>query len=375
MSLLTEQGCLERRERLWNAVAADVDWLLIADPRHVCYLSGFWVNPLSFSNGERSLLLLKRDKTATLFADNFTRRTAVCDPFVTEEVIEKWYTHKQAVINRDHALAEAFDATTPALNPETGLVEGEALPLTLVQDGVAGTDLGDTIRTLRRSKHTDEIALLKRCMKAGEAGHARALEVIRPGMTEFELYREVQDAAQEAAGCPCLVYGDFRANNAATPKAGGQPSDYAMQNGDMFILDYSVVIQGYRSDFTNTLAVGDPTADQQRLFNACVNAMRAAESRLKAGIEARTVYDAASHVLESNEFGALAHHAGHGLGMAHPEPPILVPESTDTLVAGDVVTIEPGAYIPGIGGVRVEHNYLITESGYERLSHHNITLR
>lgn len=69
------------------------------------------------------------------------------------------------------------------------------------------------------------------------------------------------------------------------------------------------------------------------------------------------------------------HHAGHGIGLAHPEPPVLVRDSTDTLLAGDVVTLEPGLYVPGVGGIRIEHNYLITETGYERLSQHVIALR
>lgn len=375
MQLLTENGCQERRERLWAAVPEDVDWLLVADPRHVCYLSGFWVNPLSFSNGERSLLLLKRDGSSTLFAENFTRRTAVCDPFVTDEVIGKWYDHKNSVVNRDDALFSAFAETHKTLDGAKGIVEGEVLAASIVAGASVRSDLGHAIRDLRRSKHPDEIELLKRCMRAGDAGHARALEVFRPGMSEFELYRQVQDAAQAQAGCPCLVYGDFRANNAETPKAGGLPTDYVLQDGDLFILDYSVVIQGYRSDFTNTLAVGQPSLDQQRLFDACAAAMGAAENTLKAGVEGKDVYAAASAVLESKDFGPLAHHAGHGLGMGHPEPPILVPQSIDTLVVGDVVTLEPGAYVPGIGGVRVEHNYLITQSGYERLSNHKIALR
>ena len=373
--LLTAEGCEERKARLWAAVPADVDWLLVADPRHVCYLSGFWVNPLSFSNGERSLLLLKRDGSSTLFADNFTRRTAVCDPFVTDEVIEKWYDHKHAVVNRDDALLAAFEEKHKELDAANGIVEGEALSLATVSGASVRSNLGHTIRELRRSKHADELDLLRRCMRAGEAGHARALEVVRPGMTEFELYREVQNAAQAEAGCPCLVYGDFRANSAETPKAGGLPTDHVLQDGELFILDYSVVIQGYRSDFTNTLAVGTPTADQQRLFNSCANAMKVAEGTLAVGVKAKDVYAAASNVLESHEFGPLAHHAGHGLGLGHPEAPIFGPESTDTLVAGDVVTIEPGAYVEGIGGVRVEHNYVITESGFERLSNHKISLR
>lgn len=373
--LLTAEGCQQRRDRLWSRMSDDVEWMLVADPRHVCYLSGFWVNPLSFSNGERSLLLLRRDGSSTLFADNFTRRTAVVDPCVSDEVIHAWYDHKHSVENRDDALLKAFEDTKTALANSRGAVEGEAVPLTLLPMGAGDIDLGHTIRELRRSKHDDELELLRRCMRAGDAGHARALEVIRPGMTEFELYREVQAAAQEAAGCPALVYGDFRANNATAPKAGGIPTDYALQEGDLFILDYSVVIQGYRSDFTNTLAVGEPTSDQQRLFDTCLRALEVAQSTLDTGTKAAEVYEAASAVLDEGGFGPLAHHAGHGLGLGHPEAPVFGPESTDVLMTGDVVTIEPGAYVPGIGGVRVEHNYVITESGSERLSNHKIALR
>ncbi len=375
MTLLTAQGCEERKARLWADVPEDQDWLLVGDPRHICYLSGFWVNPLSFSNGERALLALERDGTSTLFSDNFTRRTAVCDPFVTDEVIEKWYDHKHSVANRDDALFDAFKDKKKQLHRKVCCTESESLSLLHSPYKTGHTDLGHRIRRLRRAKHSDEVELLKRCMRAGEAGHARALDVIRPGLTEFQLYREVQDAAQQAAGCPCLVYGDFRANSADMPKAGGLPTDHVLQDGELFILDYSVVIQGYRSDFTNTLAVGVPTAAQQQLFDTCLKAMEAAEGTLKAGAEAKAVYAAASQVLESGDFGALAHHAGHGLGLGHPEAPIFGPESTDTLVIGDVVTIEPGAYIQGIGGVRVEHNYLVTESGFEKLSDHKITLR
>ena len=97
------------------------------------------------------------------------------------------------------------------------------------------------------------------------------------------------------------------------------------------------------------------------------------ETLLKADIAAADVYREISAVLEKAGFGKLAHHAGHGIGLGHPEPPILVPESTDTLQAGDVVTLEPGAYIDGIGGVRLEHNFLITADGCERLSHHDVT--
>jgi Xaa-Pro aminopeptidase len=212
-------------------------------------------------------------------------------------------------------------------------------------------------------------------MAACAAGHARAKEVIAPGVTEMEVFLEVQKAALAAAGRPGLVYGDFRALNASQPKAGGLPTQNKLAEGDIFVLDYSVVLEGYRSDFTNGYAVGTPTAGQQRLFDLVMAAQQEGEKTLKAGVPAKAVFDAVERPLrEANVADKFAHHAGHGIGLAHPEAPILVPESEDTLLAGDVITLEPGLYIEGIGGIRIEHNYLITETGYERLSQHTISL-
>jgi Xaa-Pro aminopeptidase len=235
-------------------------------------------------------------------------------------------------------------------------------------------DLGTMLRRLRRQKEDDEIALMEQCMRATDAGHARAREVIRAGISEFEIYREVQTAALEAVGRPALLYGDFRAVNAQTPKAGGLPTGYQLQRGDLFILDYSVVLDGYRSDFTNTYSVGPPTDEQMLLFELCEAAMHNGEAALNAGAQASDVYNAVSGTLQDAGYGPLPHHAGHGIGLGHPEPPILVPESTDALLAGDVVTLEPGLYVAGIGGMRIEHNYLIAASGYRRLSNHVISL-
>jgi Xaa-Pro aminopeptidase len=137
------------------------------------------------------------------------------------------------------------------------------------------------------------------------------------------------------------------------------------------------VIAGYRSDFTNTLVVGrEPTADQRRLYELCVQSMAAGERELRAGRECRTVYGAVRDVFERAGVAQhFPHHAGHGLGLTHPEAPYFVRHADESLLAGDVVTLEPGLYFPGIGGIRIEHNYLVTADGYERLSNHTIALR
>ncbi len=383
--MLTKEGCASRRRRLWDAVPADIKWLLIADPRHVNYLANFWVHPLSFSAGERALLLLERDNGATLLCDNMTVGSSASEPHCDRQVVDTWYDHRHSAANRDHSLVNALRQVVPTLAGRLGLVETEWLPVAAWEvlkegdvrnhpgDKSAGS-LGTQIRALRRQKDPDELTLLRQCMRATDAGHKRAWDIIRTGISEMDVFREVQSTALTTAARPGLIYGDFRATTMKQPHLGGLPTPYRLQLGDLFILDYSVVLNGYRSDFTNTIAVGVPTMKQQETFLVCAAALQAGESVLRAGTRAADVYAAVSKAFTDAGRAPLPHHAGHGIGLAHPEPPIFVPESEDVLMAGDVVTLEPGSYETGIGGMRFEHNYLITDTGAERLSNHRISL-
>jgi Xaa-Pro aminopeptidase len=142
------------------------------------------------------------------------------------------------------------------------------------------------------------------------------------------------------------------------------------------ILDFSVVIGGYRADFTNTIAVGGrPTAEQARLADLCLAAMAAGEQALRPSASARLVFESLNRPLRGADPAlGLTGHGGHGIGLAHPEPPIIVPNSSDSLELGDIITLEPGAYVAGIGGMRFENNYAITANGVERLTNHTIGL-
>jgi Xaa-Pro aminopeptidase len=233
--------------------------------------------------------------------------------------------------------------------------------------------LFDIITELRRQKDPDEVELLKTCMRATEAGHGWGRANIKPGMTELDVYAGVSVACEKALGHWAVVYGDFTVTNGT--KRGGPPTSHVLKKGETFILDYSVIVQGYRSDFTNTLVVGgEPTAEQKRLFELCVKAMEASEKKMAAGVACQTVYDAIRGVFEAAGVADLfPSHAGHGLGISHPEPPFIVRHSNETLLEGDVVTLEPGLYFND-SGIRIEHNYLITKTGYERLSNHVIAL-
>ena len=391
---LTAEGCRARRERMWSRLPDGVDWCVVADPRHVMYLANFWLQPMSFSNGERTLLLLERSGRSTLCAANFTLRSGATEPHVDEVIDDEWYNHKKSTINRDQANLAAFDEALARVSG-TGMVENEAVPgmcwfrfmergLKLndgslvegfVPPGETCDDLGTLLRSMRRQKDTDEIDLMRACMRAGDAGHAWARENVAPGKTDLELYLGVAAAAQREAGTPAVVYGDFRLANAANPKQGGLPVGETLSEGDTFVLDYSVMLNGYRSDFTNAYAVGAVAQDVRDLFGVCEQAMAGGESKLKAGSACSEVHAAVKQpFVDAGKPDAFTHHAGHGLGLGHPEWPTLVPDSTDTLLEGDVVTLEPGGYVEGIGGMRIEHNYLVTADGYDRLSNHTIAL-
>lgn len=363
--MLTADGCRLRRQRFWSQLdpPPESDFLLLCDPMHLMYLANFWVDPFSLGAGFLGYLLVRSDGHAKLLYDNRLPKS-VEQAHVEERRAISWYDG-QAPAHGPRQLA-----VLESVNPSRGGVRVHDRP-----GDPYGAVVIHTLAQMRRQKDVDEIALLRRCMAATDAGHAWARANIRPGMTELDVYSGVSAACTRAAGMPVIVYGDFAVSPGPSRRGGG-PTDRVLANGDMFILDYSVVIGGYRSDFTNTLVIGKaPTADQQRLCDLSLEAMAAGESELRAGTACLSVYQAVRGAFEKSGVAEhFPHHAGHGLGLSHPEAPFIVRNATETLLAGDVVTLEPGLYADGIGGIRIEHNYLITEKGYERLSNHVIAL-
>jgi Xaa-Pro aminopeptidase len=360
--MLSAEGCRQRRQRLWqNLKDLEVDFLLLADSIHLMYLANFHVDPFSLGAGFGGYLLLKKDGHATLIHDNRLPES-MADAHVDAREVVPWYDGQSP----GHGPRQL--ATIPALFGAGQRVHDHPLDH-------LGPRVIETLATMRRQKDPDEIDLLRRCMRATEAGHAWARANVLPGMTELDVYCGVNTACIQTANQAVVVYGDF-AVSPGPQRKGGPPTDRVLAAGDMLILDYSVVIGGYRSDFTNTLVIGkQPSVDQQQLYQWCKDAMAAGESRLRAGGKCLDVYVAVRGVFEKAGVAEhFPHHAGHGLGLTHPEAPYLVRHATETLLAGDVVTLEPGLYIAGNGGIRIEHNYLITANGYERLSHHVISL-
>jgi Xaa-Pro aminopeptidase len=353
---------------------------VIADPSHLAWLAGFWASPFSFRSAEASALLVMTPDRAVLVTDS------VLEPdykraHVDEVVAPVWYDgRKPAPHRRALVVTAALDVLGRYRAARVGL-ERSAVPAEMVRGVVSDqaevelVDLDPILRRLRRAKDPDEVDMIRSSAQAGEAGHAAALAAIEPGMSELDVYALVSRAANAALGEPAIVYGDFEAYPRA-PGARPPSPERVLKSGDLFILDFSVVVGGYRADFANTIAVGGaPRAEHMRILDGCLAAISAGEALLRPGSKGREIDAAlrqacAAKGLDPN----YASHSGHGLGLGHPEPPYIVPESDEILETGDVVTLEPGQYGPEFS-LRFERNYLITAQGYETLTHHRIALR
>jgi Xaa-Pro aminopeptidase len=379
--MLTAEGCAGRRQRLWQALPAECDVLLVGDPAHLIYFAGYAPSPFVFRTVESAALLLLEPGRATLVADDmvgpFVERS-----FVDERVAPVWYDGRHsAPYRRGQLVRSALDRLASVPSRRIG-VELAAVPAGVVEGlrtarpGLEIVDIGPLMRPLRRAKDADEIDVLRQSIQAGEAALAAALQEVEPGMTELDVYLIVQNAALEDLGEQAIIYGDFASGPRCELERGGQPTSRRIEQGDLLLIDFSVIVSGYRGDFTNTFAVGGgPTERQRELFEACVGDLRAGESRLKPGTPARDVDVAVrGHFASLGLAEYFPTHSGHGIGLGHPEPPYFVDESADTIQAGDVVAVEPGLYLEGVGGMRYERNYLITRDGFETLSNHEIRI-
>lgn len=373
---LTEAGCRQRQMRV-RSVAPDDALVLVALPEHVTYLTDLQFNLVSNSPRSLAICLIEPNGRTLLIADNHTVRRQP-DPFVDDVQIVRYYTHEDPVPDRRWAVQQRCVEIVRRLGYRTIAADLIATPGWLRQQlsDREFLDITEDIRKLRRTKLEDELALIGRSARAIEAGLQWARERVRPGMSELDVYRGVVHVCIEATGAPVVVYGDFASGPRTWHDRGGPPTGRVIEEGDLLLLDFSVVVGGYRADFTNTLCIGEPSAAQVELMELCLAALKAGEERLRPGATGREVWEAVNGVLEeANPAYRLPHHAGHGLGLEHPEPPVFGLASDDVLLENDVVTLEPGVYLADVAGIRIEHNYRITADGFERISNHTIGLR
>ena len=210
------------------------------------------------------------------------------------------------------------------------------------------------IEQLRAVKEPEEVDALTRAVHLGDAAFAHAAAQAHPGMTERELAWEVQRYAMEH-GADDLSFPTIVAGGAWGAMPHAYPRDEPLAANAGVVMDLGVVVDGYCSDLTRTLFLGEPDEQFRRLYDIVLTAQTMAEERIEAGMTGREAHEIASTIISEAGHGEhFGHGLGHGVGLDIHEAPRLAPDSDEPLRDGHVVTIEPGIYIPGWGGIRIE---------------------
>lgn len=247
-----------------------------------------------------------------------------------------------------------------------------ALEMNYLQNALpdaAFPDASPLLSEWRIFKDSDEISSIRRAVEIAETALTATLPLIHVGVTEKEISTELSLQLIRAGSELNLAFQPIVAGgpNSANPHA--EPSERKLVNGDLLVIDWGAVYSGYVSDLTRTFAVGDVNSEFMQIAAVTSDANSAGRAACRPGIPAGEVDLAARKVIQASGFGEyFTHRTGHGIGLEGHEPPYIYGENNLVLKPGMVFTIEPGIYLPGRNGVRIEDNIVITPDGAETLS-------
>ena len=248
------------------------------------------------------------------------------------------------------------------------------------RETIAGRGLDITLRSTERIveqarliKDAFEVATLREAAARLDTVMPQVLAAVRAGGREREIAAVIEMAMREA-GYERTAFDTIVASGPHSAMPHYRAGTRVLTSGDLVVLDFGGVLDGYCCDLTRTVSIGPPSREARRVYDAVRDAQAAAVAAVKPGIDASAVDAAARELLRDRGLGdAFGHGTGHGLGLdVHEEPRVGKPRPDlppVTLVPNMVFTIEPGAYLPGFGGVRIEDDVLVTEDGCELLTH------
>lgn len=226
------------------------------------------------------------------------------------------------------------------------------------------------LEELRKVKDEDELVLIRKACAISDESFEALLNFIRPGVTEIEIMNamEFEFRKRGSEGCcfPTIVASG--PNNGANCHA--TPSKRQVKNGDMITIDFGAFYEGYCSDITRTVALGEPDPRMVKIYGIVKEAKAAARNVLKDGVTLKEIDAAAVDIIKSYGY-TMPHGLGHSFGMDIHETPFISPRVDYAMNCNVVHTLEPGIYVPGVGGVRIEDDYLIQKNGAEQLTHCN----
>ncbi len=327
------------------------DTMLITDLINVRYLCGF--------TGSNGALLVLPDAAVLLTDGRYLEQAA--GETTDVEIIDGRDGVTAGLRLADRRGADAVVIEAEAVNLAQFARMEPVGPTLVPESGI--------VEQLRRHKDAGELALLRRACQIIDDAIRALMPQIRPGLTEREIALTLDRTVCELGGdAPAFETIVASGPNSAIPHH--SPTLREVRAGDLLKIDAGALVDGYHSDTTRTFVAGaEPTAEQLDLHAAVAAAAAAARATVAPGTTGRQADDAArAELIRAGLGDRYPHGLGHGVGLRIHEAPMLGAVSTDTIESADVLTIEPGAYVPGFGGVRIEDTLAVTDAGSESLT-------
>jgi Xaa-Pro dipeptidase len=340
-----------------------LDAAYVTRPVSIAYLTGVFVEPY-----ERLMALVVKPDSVTLIIPAIERENA--ERTKVEADIDSWadgenpyrLVHRtlhgsaRVGVEKEHLTVAAAES----LRERVGVHEM--------------VDVAREVRRMRRTKSQEELDKLQRAAVITDTATEEILGSLRAGRSELEIAVVLGGSIGAAGGTLAFETLVLSGPNSALPH--GRPSGRPLASGDLVLLDFGAAFEGYRADTTRVAAVGQPNARQREIHGLVLAAHDAAIAAVRPGATTGEVDSAARGVIEAAGLGdRFFHRTGHGLGLETHEDPSLDPGSQTKLEVGMVFTVEPGIYIPGWGGVRIEDDVVVEEDGCRLLTKADRSLR
>ena len=330
-------------------IKENLDGLLVTRLAHIRYLCGY--------SGSSGLLIIRRNDAHFLtdfrYKDQAAKEVKGARVMITkaDPISElKDLTQFQGK-NQRYGFESAYTTHSDLQRIQSGMGKALVLPT---------SDLVEQFSTI---KDSEEIASLQKAIDITDTAFERILGYIRPGLRENEVRAELEyqmmSLGSERPAFDTIIASGFRS---AMPH--GVATDKKIRKGDFVTLDFGAMYNGYTADLTRTVMVGKANTRQKKIYSIVLKAQVSAIKKVKSGIEGKAVDKVARDIITRAGFGKnFGHGLGHGIGVYIHSKPNVGPRSTETLKSGMVITIEPGIYVSGWGGVRIEDDVLVTTTG------------
>ena len=326
---------------------------LITSPYNLRYLTGF--------TGTTGLALISLEKAYFITDFRYTEQAA--KQCVGYEVVKNVGPILEVVADivettklENLAFEEAYVPFKQYVDVET-LLEVDLVP-------VSGM-----VEELREVKDEAEVAIIEKACNIADQAFSHILTYIKPGMTEIQVANEL-DCHMRSFGASGVSFETIVASGLRSAMPHGVASDKVIEEGDLITIDFGCYYNGYVSDMTRTIAIGEPSDKLKEIYNVVKEAQQKVLDVAKPGMTGVELDAVARDYIASKGYGeAFGHSTGHGIGLEIHEGPNVSKLAEKAFVPGNVITNEPGIYLPGIGGVRIEDDMLVTENGIKRLTH------